>query len=69
MKFNEHRDTLLNRHVSLRLRWKIFDSVITPTILFGLLTRPFDFNSVSKIRSGEKLYATFDCWMGTPGGQ
>ena len=40
MKFDEHKDTLLNRHVSLRLRLTLFDSVITPAILFGLLTCP-----------------------------
>ena len=40
MKFDEHKDTLLNRHVSVRLRLTLFDSVITPTILFGLLTSP-----------------------------
>ena len=28
-----------------------------------------DFESTSTTRSGEKPYATFNCWMGTPGGQ
>ena len=65
MTFNEHGDTLLNRHVSLRLRLKLFDSVIIPTILFGLFDLSFDFESTSEIRSGEKPYATFNCWMGT----
>ena len=49
MKFNEHRNTLLNRHVSLRLRLKLFDSVITPTILFGLLTCPLTSNQLQKL--------------------
>jgi len=40
MKFNEPRNTLLNRHVSLRLRLKLCDSVFTPTVLFGLMTPP-----------------------------
>ena len=38
MKFNQHRETLLNRHVSLKLRLKFFDSIISPAILFGLTT-------------------------------
>ena len=35
LEFNEHRDTLLNRHLSLRRRLKLFDSVITPTVLLA----------------------------------
>ena len=49
MKFNTHKDTLLNRHVSLRLRLKFFDSGITPTILFGLLTCPLTSNQLQKL--------------------
>ena len=49
MKFNEHEDTLLNRHVSLRLRLKLFDSVITPTIEFGLMTCPLISNQLQKL--------------------
>ena len=40
MKFHEHRGTLLNRHVSLKMRLKFFDAVITPTVLYGLTTCP-----------------------------
>ena len=29
----------------------------------------FDFEPTSETRSGEKPYASFNCWMGTPGGQ
>lgn len=49
MKFGEHRDTLLKRHVSLTLHLKLFDSVITPTILFGLLTGPLTSNQLRKL--------------------
>ena len=49
MRFDEQRDTLLNRHASLRLRLKLFDSVITPTILFGLLTCPLASNQLQKL--------------------
>ena len=49
MKFSEHRDTLLNRHVSLGLRLKHFDSVITPTIVFGLMTCPLTSNQLREL--------------------
>ena len=48
MKFKEHRDTLLHWHVSLRLRLNLFDSVITPTISFGLFTCPLTSNQLQK---------------------
>ena len=51
MKFNEHRDTLLNRHVSLRLRLKLFDSVIAPTIVFGFMTCPLTSNQLQKLEA------------------
>ena len=40
MKFNQNRETLLNRHVSVKLRLTFFDSIISPAILFGLATGP-----------------------------
>ena len=49
VKFNEHGDTLLNPHVPLRLRLKLFDSVITPTMLFGLMTWPLTSNQLQKL--------------------
>ena len=56
MKFNEHKDTLLNRHVSLRLRYHFNNC----TWSFDM---SIDFESTSTTRSGEKPYATFNCWM------
>ena len=35
-KFHEHRHVLTDQNVSVRLRLKLFQSVITPTLLFGL---------------------------------
>ena len=49
MKFNQHRETLLNRHVSLKLRLKFFDSIISPAILFGLTTVPLSAVQLSKL--------------------
>ena len=48
MKSNEHRNTLLTRHVPLRLRSKLVDSIITPTILCGLVTCPLTSNQLQK---------------------
>ena len=39
-KFHKHRTTLLNKHVSIKLRLKLFEAVVTPTVLFGLSTLP-----------------------------
>ena len=50
VNFNEHSDTLLNRHVSLRLRLRLFDSVITPTIVFGLMTCRLTSNQLRKLQ-------------------
>ena len=72
MKFHEHRDTLLNRHVSLRLRLKCFDSVITPTILFSRFTYPLTSNQLQQLEEvTNRLHpsAMFNCWVGTPGGR
>ena len=69
MKFHERADTLLNRHMSAKLRLILFDSVITPTIFFWRFDSSFGVESTSETRSDEKPYATFNCRMGTPGGQ
>lgn len=63
-KFNEHTDTLLNRHVSVRLRFVFSISPSFPQI--DLISwRIHCFESTSKARNGEKTYATFNCWIGT----
>ena len=37
-KFQLHRKVLTNRHVSIKLRLKLFDAIVTPTVLYGLHT-------------------------------
>ena len=49
MKLNQHRETLLNRHVSLKLRLKFFDSIISLASLFGLATVPLLATRLSKL--------------------
>ena len=39
-KFGTLKHTLCNRHISVNLRVKLFDAVVTPTILFGLAALP-----------------------------
>jgi len=39
-KFHKHRATLMNRDISVRLRLKLFQAVVSPTVLFGLTTLP-----------------------------
>lgn len=39
-KFHEHAHILLNKHVSLQLRLKFLEGIITPTILYGMATTP-----------------------------
>jgi len=37
-KLQLHRKVLTNRHVSIKLRLKLFDATVTPTVLYGLHT-------------------------------
>ena len=39
-KFHKYKHMLLNKHVSLVLRLKLFDAVVSPAMLFGLATLP-----------------------------
>ena len=39
-EFHLHRQRLLNKHVSLKNRLKLFQAVVTPAVLYGLSTLP-----------------------------
>ena len=39
-KFGQYRHVLTNRQISIQLRLKLFDAVVTPTILYGLAALP-----------------------------
>ena len=39
-KFRKYKHVLLNKHISLVLRLKLFDAVVSPAMLFGLATLP-----------------------------
>ena len=42
MKFRSLQDSLLNRHVNIQLRLKLFNATVTPTVLYGLETCALD---------------------------
>jgi hypothetical protein len=48
-KFNEHRDTLLDQDISVASRLKLFEAVVTPTVLFGLSSCPLTKQQVQSI--------------------
>ena len=39
-KFHKHRGALLNKHVAIKSRLRLFESAVTPTVLYGLCTLP-----------------------------
>ena len=39
-KFHQHRRWLLNRNIPIHRRLKLFEAVVTPSILFGSTARP-----------------------------
>ena len=48
-KFGRRSSTLLNKNVSIKLRLKLFDSVVSPSLLFGLHVLPFSKSNMYKI--------------------
>ena len=48
-KFRKYRHMLLNKHVSLVLRLKLFDAVVSPAMLFGLATLPLTKGCLQKL--------------------
>ena len=48
-KFGRHANTLCNKNVSIKLRLKLFDAAVTPSVLFGLHVLPISKNSMDKI--------------------
>ena len=48
-KFHKYKHILLNKHVSLVLRLKLFDAVVSPAMLFGLATLPLAKGCLQKL--------------------
>lgn len=53
-KFSQHRHVLCNKNISIKLRLKLFDATVTPTILFGLAILPLSKASLKKITIVQK---------------
>ena len=49
MKFGQHTNTLCNRNISIKLRMKLFDSVVSPSLLFGLAILPLQVSCIEKL--------------------
>ena len=54
MKFHQHSKWLLNRHVSLRQRLKLFRSIISPALIFGLAVFPMSKINLEKIAAVQR---------------
>ena len=50
-KFGQHTNILCNRKVSIQLRLKFFDAIVSSTILFGLGALPLSSSSLRKIEA------------------
>ena len=44
--FHQFRAVLTNKHVSIKLRLKLFDALVTPRVLFGLVTNAADTKTI-----------------------
>ena len=69
-KFNKHRTILTNKHVSLKLRLKFFNAVVTPACCHA--SHAFQFAHVgtdeSALRKHQRITAqnvAINCWLGS----
>ena len=49
MKFGQHSKTLCNKNISIRLRMRLFDSVVSPSLLFGLAILPLQASFIEQL--------------------
>ena len=67
-KFGRHSSTLLNKNVSIKLRLKLFDSTVTPSLLFGLSVLPITQVNMDKITVCQrKMIRKIVGWTRHPG--
>ena len=63
-KCHKHRHVLTNKHVALKLRLKFFDSVLSPTVLFGLATLPLSKSQLQRLDvTQRKMLRTIVGWV------
>ena len=53
-RFHQHQTVLLNKDVSIALRLKMFDAVVTPAVLFGSVTLPLTQRQLFRLDSTQR---------------
>ena len=67
-KFSRHSSSLCNKNVSLKLRLKLFDATVSPSLLFGLSTLPILQSNMEKILVCQrKMLRKIVGWIWHPG--
>ena len=63
-KFHKHTHVVTNKHVALKLRLKFFESVLFPTVLFGLATLPLSNSQLLRLDvTQRKMLRTIVRWV------
>ena len=69
-KFGRLASTLLNKNVSIKLRLKLFDTVVKPSVLFGLHVLPISTSNMDKLRICQnKMLRKIVGWVHHPGNE
>ena len=54
MKYSHFRQVLQNRHIPITLRLKLFDAVITPTVLYSLSSTPLTSTQLERLNACQR---------------
>ena len=66
-KFHQHRRWLLNRHVSLHLRLRLFAAVVSPCALFAAMVLPLTKHDLEKFAvTQRKMLRSIVGWLRVP---
>ena len=69
-KFYKYKHVILNKHVSFKLRLKLFDSVVLPTAIFGPAVLPLTKIHIHKLDVvQQKMLRSIVGWVRTDGEQ
>jgi len=62
-KFNHYREALTNKQISIEVRLRLFDAVVTPTILFGLMTMPLTASDLNQLDTIQRRIRSLLGWV------
>ena len=63
-KFGQNAKMLTNRNISIKLRLKFFDSIVSPSLLFGLVALPISKNNFDAINICQrKMFRKIAGWV------